>query len=142
MLNQEIKISVLDIDDEDDTIQFLIEASTGTSSITQDFYGYSDNFKEFGTQLLSFPKTITENVRYEIGEIGERWAYYLLLEVFCCENNGNSIIHIIVHNNAKQPYTNKSEFYITTVPASLNKFGQLLKTWNPISEKEINWEAE
>lgn len=141
-LKQEIKLSVLAIDEGDDTIQYQIEVTNGINSTTQEFYGYADNFKEFATGLLSFPKTLTDNVKYELGESGERWAYYILLEVFCYENNGHSAIHIMVDNNGKKPYTNKSEFYITTVPASLNKFGQLLKDWNPITEKEITWTAE
>lgn len=142
MLKQEIKISVLNIDEGDDTIQFQIEITNGISSASQDFYGYADIFTEFATGLNSFPKTINDKVKYEIGEIGERWAYYILLDVFCYENNGHSAIHVILDNNAIQPYTNKSEFYITTVPASLNKLGQLLKDWNPMTEKEIIWTAE
>lgn len=142
MLKQEIKISVISIDEGDDTIQFQIEISNGIISASQDFYGYADIFTEFASGLLSFPKTINDKVKYELGEVGERWAYYILLDVFCYETNGHSAIHVILDNNGKRPYTNKSEFYITTVPASLNKFGQLLKDWNPITEKEIKWTAE
>lgn len=142
MLKQYIKISVLSIDEGDDTIQFQIEISNGISSTSQDFYGYADNFIEFATGLLSFPKTVTDNVKYELGESGERKAYNILLDVFCHENNGHSAIHVMVDNNGKRPYTNKSEFYITTVPASLNKLGQLLRDWNPITEKEITWTAK
>jgi hypothetical protein len=142
MLKQEIKISVLSIDEGDHTIQFQIGVSNGISSTSQDFYGYADNFKEFASGLLLFPKTITDNVKYELGESGERWANYILLEVFCHEKNGHSAIHVVVDNNGKRPYTNKSEFYITTVPASINKLGQLLSDWNPAREKEIIWTAE
>jgi len=142
MPKQEIKISVLSIDEGDDTIQFQMEVSNGIRSTSQDFYGCADNFKEFAIGLLSFPKTITENVKYELGESSERWAYYILLDVFCYENNGHSSIHVVVDNNGKRPYTNKSEFYITTVPASLNKLGQLLQDWNPTTVKEITWTAE
>ena len=142
MLKQEIKISVLAIDEGDDTIQFQLEVSNGINSTSQDFYGHADNFKEFATGLLLFPKTLSDKVKYELGEIGQRWAYYILLEVFCYESNGHSAIHIIVDNNGKRPYTNKSEFYITTVPASLNKLGELLNDWNPMTEKEILWKAE
>lgn len=142
MLTQEIKISVLGIDEGDDTIQFQIEATNGINSAAIDFYGYADNFIAFATGLLSFPKTITDNVKYELGEIGEHWAYYILLDVFCYEKNGHSAIHVIIDNNGKEPYTNRSEFYIKTVPASLNKFGQLLIDWNPMTEKEIRWTAE
>jgi len=141
-MRQKIKISVLAIDEGDDTIQFQIEVSNGVSSSSLDFYGYADNFKEFATGLLLFPKTVSDKVKYELGETGERWAYYILLDVFCYASNGHSVIHVIVDNNENPPQTNKSEFYITTVPASLNKLGQLLHNWNPTSEKEILWIAE
>jgi len=141
-LKQEIKISTLAIDEGDDTIHYQLEVSNGINSTTQDFYGDADNFKEFANGLLSFPKSITDNVKYEIGECGERWAYYIHLDVFCHENNGHSAIHVIVDNNGKRPYTNKNEFYITTVPSSVNKLGQLLRDWNPATEKEITWTAE
>jgi hypothetical protein len=66
MLKQEIKISVLTIDEGDDTIQFQMEVSNGISSTSQEFYGYADNFKEFAIGLLSFPTTINDNVKYEL----------------------------------------------------------------------------
>ena len=141
-LKQKVKISTLAIDEGDDTIHYQLEVTNGINSTTQDFYGYADNFKEFANGLLSFPKNITDKVKYELGESGERWAYYILLDVFCYENNGHSAIHIVIDNNGKLPKTNKSEFYITTVPASLNKLGQLLLEWNPTKEKEITWIAE
>jgi hypothetical protein len=141
-LKQEVKLSVLNIDEGDDSIQFHIEISNGITFASLDFYGYADNFKEFAGKLLSFPKTIKDNVKYELGEVGERWAYYILLDVFCYESNGHSAVHVVVDNNGKRPYTNKSEFYISTVPASLNRFGQLLYSWNPLTEKEILWTAE
>ena len=141
-LKQEIKISTLAIDEGDDTIHYQLEVPNGINSTTQDFYGYADNFNEFANGLLSFPKTITDKVKYELGERGERWAYYILLDVFCYENNGHSAIHVVIDNNGKRPNTNKSEFYITTVPASLNKLGQILLDWNPTKEKEITWTAE
>jgi hypothetical protein len=141
-LKQEIKISVLAIDEGDDTIHYQLEVTNGINSTTQDFYGYEDSFKEFATGLLSFPKAITDKVKYELGESGERWAYYILLDVFCYEQNGRSAIHVVIYNNGKRPNTSKSEFYITTVPASLNKLGQLLLDWNPTTIKGITWTTE
>jgi hypothetical protein len=113
MLKQEIKIAALDIEDEE--VQFQIELTNGINSTSIDFYGYTDEFKTFANGLITFPKTIDDTVQYELGEIGGNWAYYILLKVFCYERNGHSAIHIKVDNNGKEPYTSKSEFYITTV---------------------------
>lgn len=138
----EINISVLDIDDGDSSVQFLIEVSNGAFSASQDFYGYPNIFKDFAAGLLSFPKTIDDKVKFEIGESGEKWAYHILLDVFCHNGNGHSAIHIVLDNNRECPYTNKSEFYITTVPASLNNLGELLYDWDPIVNKLLRWIAE
>lgn len=140
MLRQEIKIEILGIDEEE--IQFQITLTNGINSTTIDFYGYMNEFENFAHGLLIFPKNIHDAVKYELGEIGDKWAYYILLRAFCYETNGYSAIHVKVDNNKKEPNTNKSEFYITTYPASLNKFGQLLKDWDPKTEKEIVWRAE
>ena len=140
MLKQEIRIEILDIDNEE--TQFQITVTNGINSTIIDFYGYLNEFENLANGLLTFPGNINDTVKYELGEIGDKWAYYILLRVFCYETNGYSAIHIKVDNNKKEPNTNKSEFYITTYPASLNKFGQLLKDWNPRTEKEIIWLAE
>ena len=139
-LRQEIKIEILEIEDEE--TQFQITLTNGINLTTIDFYGYTNEFESFANGLLDFPKNIHDEVKYELGEIGDKWAYYILMKVFCYETNGYSAIHVKVDNNSKEPYTNKSEFYIKTYPASLNKFGQLLKDWNPKIEKEIVWTAE
>lgn len=139
-MTQEIKISVLGIDDEE--IQFKIELTNGISSTSLDFYGYADEFKKFATGLIAFPMTISDTVVYELGEDVETWAYYMLLKVDCFEANGHSAIHVKVDNHGKPPHTNRTEFFITTSPASLNKFGQLLNNWNPKTENEILWTAE
>ena len=140
MLKQVIKIKALNIDNEE--IQFQIDLSNGINTTSIDFYGYADEFDNFANELLTFPKTIDSEAKYELGEQGEKWAYFILMRVFCYEKNGHSAIHIIVDNNGKQPYTNKTEFYIMTVPASLNELGQLLKSWNPKTQNEILWTAE
>ena len=139
MLIQRIKISSLTIDEEDDTIQFGIELSNGINSTSIDFYGYADEFQNFANELCLFPKSIDNEVKYELGEQNEKWAYYILLRVFCYENNGYTAIQIKIDNNRIEPHKNYSEFYILTVPASINKIGEELKKWNPRDNKKIEW---
>jgi hypothetical protein len=110
MLKQELKISVISIDQGDSSVHFKIEASNGINSISQDFYGYADNFKKFENGLISFPKTITDNVKYGLGEKGDRWAYYILLDGFCHANYENAAIPVLIDNNEKQPNKIKVNF--------------------------------
>jgi len=140
MERKAIRIKVLNIEDTD--VHFEVELTNGINLTSIDFYGYIDEFHIFAEELCSFPKNINHKIEYELGEQGEKWAYYILLRVYCYETNGYSAIQVKIDNNRKEPYKNYSEFYILTVPASINKLGQLLKSWNPKNENEIEWIAE
>lgn len=140
MHRQVIKIKALNVEDEE--ITFQVELTNDISSTSIEFYGYADEFQNFANELCLFPKSIESEVKYELGEQGDKWAYFILLKAFCYENNGLSAIQIKIDNNRKKPFKNYSEFYILTVPASINKLGQQLKSWNPKKENEIVWTAE
>lgn len=142
MTEQRIKISLLTIDEGDDTIQFQIELTNGVNSTSIDFYGYAEEFQDFANELCSFPKSIDTEIEYELGEQGQKWAYYILLRVFCYESNGQTAIQIKIDNNGIEPHKSYSEFYILTVPASINMLGQKLKKWNPKIDNVIEWTAE
>lgn len=142
MPKQRIKISLLTFDEGDNTIQFQIELTNGVNSTSIDFYGYADEFLDFANELCSFPKSIDSEIKYELGEQGQKWAYYILLRVFCYEKNGYTAIQIKIDNNGIEPNKSYSEFYIKTVPASINILGHKLKNWNPKTEKVIEWTAE
>lgn len=139
-MKQQIKIKTLNV--EDDEIQFQIDLTNGINSTKIDFYGHTDEFINFANELISFPKNINSEIKYELGEKEEKWAYFILLRVFCYQTNGHSAIQIEIDNNRKEPYKNESEFYILTVPASINKLGQILKEWDPKTKNEVKWTAE
>jgi hypothetical protein len=138
-----IKVKVLTEPDDDGLFQFEIGLSNGQSSTSLAFWGYGDNFKEFGERLIEFPQGIHDKVIYELGGekgSGERkWAYYLSLSAFCFEPTGKSAIKVIVDNHSNAPDYQRCEFYIKSEPASLNKLGQGLSNWNPVNVKEFEW---
>ena len=138
-MKSEIKLKVLDIDQGDDSIHFQAFFSNELCSTTLNFYGYSDEFQDFANKLTEFPKTIKDKATYELGEKGNKWAYYLLIEAYCIEVNGHSALKIETTNNGFGPAHYESKFEIESEPASLNRLGQRLKTWNPLEEKELAW---
>lgn len=79
-------------------------------------------------------------------EYSEEGFYSIFLRVFCYNENGHASIHIKVSSSdgwqKKETENSSSEFYITTVPYSINQLGKLLKNWDPITEKEIIWIAD
>lgn len=139
-MNQSIKIKALNV--EGDEIQFEIIATNGITSSSLDFYGYFDEFSEFGNKLIGFPANIDDVEIYELGEEDSKWAYYMQLKTYCYQSNGYSAIDVIINNLGTKPYQNKASFSITTLPALINKLGEILSSWNPKNQKEIEWIAE
>lgn len=128
--------------DVDDSLEYLIELSNGSSVAAIRFYSYLDCFKDFASSLLYFPKNYKDVVTFQIGEDIPKWAYYIYLKVYCYEPNGNSAIHILIDNHSDAPYNARSEFSIRTKPASINELGKLLIDWDPKTQKEFIWVAE
>lgn len=64
------------------------------------------------------------------------------ISLFCYSSNGYSSIHVKIDNHGTQPNINKTEFFIKTLPASINKLGSILSTSNPKKTKSIEWNAD
>lgn len=138
-MKSEINIKVLSIDQGDDTIHFQGFFSNGLCSTTLEFYGYSNEFQNFASNLTEFPKSTEDKATYVLGEKGDKWAYYLLIEAYFIEVNGRSSLKIEATNNGTGPSYHESKFEIESEPASLNRFGKRLKNWNPLEEKLFEW---
>ena len=143
MKNGYLKIKVLYIDDGDSLFQYQICLSNGQTTSSLDFWGYENEFKAFSAKLIDFPKDIKEKVRYELGKDNDdHLAYYLFLEVFCYELSGHSTLKIIIDNRLNEPDYNRCEFFIKSIPASINEFGKALYNWNPAMNIKFEWEFE
>jgi len=135
MTKQGLTIKVLDIDEGDDVIQYQIWLKNTDTSTSIKFYNYSDFFKNFANNLMSFPKGVNEEVLLEIDESS-------FFKIYCYQPTGHTAIHIKIDNNSNHPYTNKCEFFIKTIPASINILGETLKNWNPETQNEFIWITE
>ncbi|WP_156109385.1 hypothetical protein [Hymenobacter sp. APR13] len=138
-MKQLLKIKRQSLDDGDGFLHYEIALSNGDSAAALDFYGYDDQFEDFGEQLKNFPLTGKSSVRLQIGENSSEWSYYMLLEVFCYQPNGASAILVDIKNHLEAPYSCDCKFYILTMPAELNRLGALLSGWNPREKPVINW---
>jgi hypothetical protein len=141
-MKQGIGITVISEPDDDGLYKYRISLSNEETFTSLDFWGYADNFRDFGNKLLAFPKNVKDIVTYELGKDEDnivKWAYYLSFSVFCFEPSGRSAVKVVVDNHADVPYHHRNEFYIKSEPASLNKLGQQLKEWNPEHDKEFEW---
>ncbi|QHL87332.1 hypothetical protein GU926_07750 [Nibribacter ruber] len=136
-----IKLKVLALDDGDGFIHYEITISNGQIRTELDFYDSIDTFQGFGEKLSDFPRKITDPITFQVGEDDIEWAFFLNLKVYCYEPDGKSALRVIIDNHRDEPYLEKSEFSIRTLPSSLNRLGQGLKNWNPRIDSEFNWES-
>jgi len=138
-MTKEIKIRVLGIDKEEGYIKYEIYFNNGYCASTLEFYAYSDEFQEFSLSLIDFPKSIKDKVIYELGERGNNWRYYLLIQVYCVEPTGRSALKIISTKNGVGIDSHDCKFEIESEVASINKLGIGLKNWNPMKQKQFVW---
>ena len=141
-MQPEIKIQILNIDEDDsDFTKFRMYFTNENTSVSFDFYNYLDCFNEFSEKLQTFPLNAKSIIDFQVGENSEKWAYYMHLTI-SCEPNGSSAIHVKLDNHKKNLDLIKTEFYIKTHPASLNKFGQILSSWKPKEQEQVIWITE
>ena len=134
-----IKIKVLDIDEGDDLIHFHIYVDNGICSVGIEVYGYDDVFEKFAEELTDFPKNINDEVKFELGEKDEKWAFYFMIKAYCYLNSGQSALKIDAWNNGDNQTEYDVNFALKAEPASLNRLGVSLKNWNPNNYEEFEW---
>ena len=100
-MKTKIQINVLSIDARDDTIHFQSYFSNGHCSTTLETYGYANEFQDFAKKITEFPKSIDDVAIYKLGERGIKWAYYLLIKVYCHVLNQNSFFFLCSKINIK-----------------------------------------
>lgn len=132
-------ISITNIWEEDDMIEFSVRVSNGETSCKLVFYGDDDIFLKFANELTNFPKNTNHSVKYETGN-WENSGHYFLLEVFCTAPNGKSAMKVIAKSFYQIPNAFESQFYIESEPANFNAFGNILKSWNPRIDKNLEWQ--
>jgi len=134
MLKEYIKIKA---SEDEHGADFWISASNGSATCELQFYHEKDCFLKFAEALLNFPGSVTDKIIFEASNP----LFELKILVYCYDFLGHSALQIIMDNKEKAPETQKAEFYIKTIPGSLNRLGDLLKNWDFLNEG-ITWIPE
>jgi hypothetical protein len=140
MFNSQLTLESRSIDYDDDTT-FVIKANNKYCAVLLDFYGTTEEFKDFGSELVNFPLNINQEVHCPpLGSYDENlnYAYWLTIKVYCYDQNGHVALEITVNNHELQPRNYQAKFCIETDPATINKFGQRLRGWDVRELAEIS----
>jgi hypothetical protein len=114
---------------EEDTLHFEVAASDGGFSGSQEFYLGKGQLGDFGHRLRGFPGDAHDDVVFELGEPGERWAYWVRLRVWLSDAVGHAAVTVDLANNSKAPHGRQIGFTIQTEVASVNRLGERLASW-------------
>lgn len=116
-----------------------ISASNGYFSGVQDFYTYPEDLNIFGSNLYKFPQNIKDEVRFELGEQTDKYAYFVLIRAFLYNSVGHAAIEFAVDNNAKSPNHAQTSFFIHTEVNAINNLGQQLQSWVIFYDAPLIW---
>jgi hypothetical protein len=124
-----------------DSLEWHVEisASNGYFSGVQDFYTHPEDLNTLSSNLSKFPQNIQDEVRFELGERTNKWAYFVLIRAFLYNSVGHAAIQFAVDNNAKSPNNAQTSFFIHTEVNGINNFGQQLRTWVISNDTPLIW---
>ena len=107
------------------------------------FYGDVGTFADFGKALMTFPKSATDAVIFEVGQVGHPSSFgYLLVKAYCASPAGHTALKIVVDNNEERAAHHRFEFSIASEAAAINKLGAMLSNWQMKTNPQIVWKAE
>jgi len=125
-----MRIRILHCDDiEDDTPHVDIFVDHDGYAARQDTYVERHEFATFGRALQSFPQTLKQEVSFESGSPGPKWACHILLRAFVSDASGHTCLEVLMSNNCDGQYHASVHFHIPCEAATLNRLGQSLEAW-------------
>jgi len=125
--------------DDNGELHYGLQASSGSSMTSQDFYGYRDDFEDFASGLRDFASSPRDEAKLEFGGDSPKCAYYVLLRAFCFDSVGHSALEICTSSPISAPHGHREHFFIHTEPAALNHLGRILNEWTKKEKSEIEW---
>jgi hypothetical protein len=119
--------------------RILVRTSNSEFCAALDVYVHSDKLAELGRQLSAFPTSVDAEVRLEIGDRQDPWAYHLLLRTFLYDRAGHAAVEVRMDNRRKDYRHAAAHFSIPCEVASLNRLGQSLFAWIRQPDEPLAW---
>ncbi|MCK8491380.1 hypothetical protein M0L20_05915 [Spirosoma sp. RP8] len=126
--------------DEAECDYFELSIDSGSCKVTVPLYAI-DGFKEFGRQLIDFPRHFYDYAVFELGEDKPNDDFYFLLKAFCYNPNGQIVIQVIAKNSGDALTTYHVAFSLLLEAALVNRLGVSLNNWDPTQERRFVWSA-
>jgi hypothetical protein len=93
-------------------------------------YGYPETFSEFGQALVDFPRSVSHEVKLELGSNDPSYSEYLLLRAFVYDGAGHCAVEFKAESRGDSITSSSVRFAVPTEAASLNDMGRMLMAWS------------
>jgi hypothetical protein len=122
-------------------LHLVFSASNGRFSGSLGYYCNTDNLKELGMALRSFPKKVPDDYLYEIGSTRpeDNCAYYFALHAYTTDMSGHCALQVVIDNKRDKPYEGECRFSIAAEPLAINRLGGLLLTFSNLKHCSMAW---
>jgi hypothetical protein len=122
-------------------LRLVISAGNGSFSGALEYYCNANDLAEVGSRLARFPIMIGDDYVYELGSPRpeDRFAFHLFLHVFTTDLRGACVLQIGMNNNLQAPDNGSCAFSICAEPSTINRLGDLLRTFAELKHMELHW---
>ena len=127
--------------DDDGMLQLELSAQNGRRALSQDFYAYPEDLRQFGAKLEAFPTSVEDAPTFEYGANDPKVYCWLRLRAYVFDGSGHSALELMVQNNKQPPEQASALFSTKLEAAALNKLGQELVAWSRLNEGDLEFEA-
>ncbi len=97
---------------EEEMRHFQVAASNGLFTATQEFYANVSAIEELGESLAAFPRSSTDEVRFEVGSVEPGLADSFSLRAYLYDPVGHAALTLAVCNVGKDPWRQEARFTI------------------------------
>ncbi|MES2707668.1 MAG: hypothetical protein V4726_13830 [Verrucomicrobiota bacterium] len=126
---------------DDECWKVEVTASNGRFAATFDFYTHPMELAPFAEALLTFPRDVHDEAKFEQGAHSSEPAYHLLIRSFLYDGPGHSAIEFAVHDHPARRFTPSAHFYVPAEAAAINRLGQKLLRWLQCADEPLSWRA-
>jgi hypothetical protein len=128
-------------EDDDGMLQLQLRAQSGERALSQDFYAYPEDLRQFGATLEAFPSSAKDSAVFEYGSGDPKVYCWVRLRAYLYDSAGHSALEVMVENNLEPPAQASAQFSVKLEAATLNKLGQELVAWSRSKERDFEFEA-
>jgi hypothetical protein len=125
---------------EEPPLHLELSAGNGAYCGTQEFYCDVVHLEAFGTALLSFPRSLKDEARLEVGKRERRWSHYVMLRAYVHDARGHTALEVELAANGRKLYGATAHFHIACEAASLNRLGFDLLAWSRNRSSPLEWQ--